>query len=69
MFFKIFFISLIFVGIAFMALSIKLLLKKNAKFPNSSISKNKELKKRGIFCANTQDKIANREACNLCENN
>ena len=66
---KIFLISLIFVGIAFLALSIKLLFKKNAKFPNSSISKNKELKKRGIFCSKTQDKIANREACNLCENN
>ena len=66
---KIFLISLIFVGIAFAALSIKLLFKKNGEFPNSSISKNKELKKRRIFCARTQDKIANNEVCNSCKNN
>ncbi|MBE9467529.1 MAG: hypothetical protein IMY72_04290 [Bacteroidetes bacterium] len=69
MFVKIFLISLVFIGIAFVALSIKILLKKNGEFPNSSISKNKELKKRKIFCAKTQDKIANSEGCDACKNN
>ncbi len=64
---KMFFISIVVVGISVAALSIKLLLKKNGAFPNTSISKNPAIRKRGILCANTQDKIANRKKCETCE--
>ena len=65
---KIFFISIVVVGISFTALSIKLLLKKKGKFPNSSISKSPAMRKRGILCARSQDIIENRKVCNSCGN-
>ncbi len=41
--------------------SIRILLQKNGKFPNSHIGGNKNMARKGIFCASTQDKIANKD--------
>ncbi len=64
---KLLIISIIFVGISVAALSIKLLLKKDGKFPNTSI-KSPTMRKRGILCARSQDKIAQSNACKSCIN-
>lgn len=50
------------VAIAMFGLAITILLKKGGKFPNTHISGNRHLKKEGIYCAQTQDKLAQREA-------
>jgi len=40
-------------SLAFAALAIRILIKKNGKFPSLHISRNKEMKKKGITCANS----------------
>jgi hypothetical protein len=50
-------ITALLVGIAFIGLGITILIKKNGKFPETHIGKNKEMKKRGIHCANTTDRL------------
>ena len=39
-------------------LSIKVLLKKGGRFPNTHIEGNRALGKKGIFCAKTMDRMA-----------
>ena len=41
--------------------SIGIIFRKNGKFPNTHIGGNKNLAKRGIYCATTQDKIASKD--------
>ena len=53
-------IALVAVGILGMAITI--LVKKGGKFPNTHVSGNKYLKRQKISCAQTQDKIAQRDA-------
>ncbi len=55
-------LQIILLSIAIMAivmamLATQILLKKGGKFPNTHIGGNKEMAKRGIFCATTQDKM------------
>ncbi|MFC0876061.1 hypothetical protein ACE01N_05685 [Saccharicrinis sp. FJH2] len=45
------------VAIAFLLLGINVLFKKKGKFPNFHIGGNKEMAKRGIYCATTNDKL------------
>ena len=52
--------SVVIVGVAFVFLGLSTLLKKNGKFPNMHIGGNKDLAKRGITCATTQDREAQR---------
>lgn len=69
-------LSLGFVGIAFVGFAIGILLKKDGSFPETSISKNKELRKRKIYCIKTEQKIidnqlkgltnAGESCCNSC---
>ena len=54
---KVFLISLGFIAIAFAALGIRILIKKKGQFPHTHIGGNKEMIKRGIYCAQTFDKI------------
>lgn len=54
---KVFLISLGLIAIAFAALGIKILIKKKGEFPHTHIGGNKEMIKRGIYCAQTYDKI------------
>ncbi|MCU4175717.1 hypothetical protein [Carboxylicivirga sp. N1Y90] len=49
-------------GIVFALMSIRILLQKNGKFPNSHIGGNKALNDKGIYCATTQDKMARKQA-------
>lgn len=51
----------ILLGIGVFGLSIQILFKKSHKFPDFHVGHNKEMKKRGIYCAQTQDKIAQKE--------
>ena len=53
----IFVITFILLGIALVGLGITILIKKNGTFPETHIGKNKEMKKRGIYCANTTDRM------------
>jgi len=50
MFIKLLLLSSILVGISLLGLSIRILLVKNGRFPQTSVGKNKEMKKRGITC-------------------
>jgi hypothetical protein len=42
--------AFVMMGMVFAGLSISILIKKNGRFPDTSIGHNKELKKRGITC-------------------
>jgi len=62
MFIKLLIISIIFLLISLVFLGIRILLKSNGRFPETHISRNKEMLKRGITCA--QDTII---GCNPSE--
>lgn len=53
----VFIIVLILVGLALVALSIGILLKKGGRFPEIHIGRNQRLKNKGIHCANTTDAL------------
>ena len=53
--------ALIIVAISFVLLSITIILKNNGRFPNTHVSGNKGLRKRGIKCAQSQDRDARRD--------
>ena len=57
MFITVFIIVLILLGLALVGLGLAMLLKKNGKFPETHIGKNKAMKDRGINCANTTDRL------------
>lgn len=57
MLFTVFIIVLILLGIALVGLGITILIKKNGKFPETHIGRNKAMKDRGINCANTTDRL------------
>lgn len=57
MYIIIFVIVLILLGLALIGLGISLIVKKNGKFPETHIGKNKAMKERGIHCANTTDRL------------
>jgi hypothetical protein len=69
-------LSLGLVAIAFVGFAIAILVKKNGSFPETSISKNKELRKRKIYCIKTEQKMidnqmkgltkAGESCCNSC---
>ena len=48
-------ISVIIIGTCIVFLCIGIILKKNGSFPKSHVSQNKELRKRGITCVQSQD--------------
>lgn len=49
-------------AIGMLGMAITMLVKKGGKFPNTHVSRNKYLKKQGVSCAQTQDRLAQREA-------
>lgn len=53
----VFIITIILLGLALIGLGITMLVKKNGKFPDTHIGKNKAMKDRGIHCANTTDRL------------
>ncbi len=58
---KVFLLAIVIVAIAVVGLAISIIVKKNGKFPELHIGRNKELKKRGISCATSQDKQARQQ--------
>ena len=56
----IFIIVVILLGLALVGLGLTMLIKKNGKFPETHIGKNKAMKERGIHCANTTDRLERR---------
>lgn len=52
------FITLIIIAASVVLLSVKVLLKKGGRFPNTHIEGNHALGKKGIFCAKTMDRMA-----------
>ncbi len=55
-------ITIFLLAISFAGFAITILIKKNGKFPELHIGKNEDLKKRGIGCATSQDKIEQAKA-------
>lgn len=54
---NVFFIAIVLVAMAVIALAITILLKKDGKFPELHIGKNEKLREKGISCATSQDKL------------
>jgi hypothetical protein len=55
MFLKLLILSLIFIALAALGFGIRILLKSGGRFPDTHISQNKEMRKRGITCAQHND--------------
>lgn len=55
MFLKLLLLSSIIILISIAALGIRLLVKKNGRFPQTHVGRNKEMAKRGISCAQSID--------------
>jgi len=55
MFLKLLILSAIFLTIAAVGMGIRMIIKSNGKFPETHISKNPEMRKRGISCAQQND--------------
>jgi hypothetical protein len=70
MFFKLLIISGLILVLAFIFLGIRILLKPKGQFPDTHISHNKEMLKRGIICAQSTDIGCNPtddfEGCSTC---
>ncbi len=67
-FLTIFIITAVIIGISVLALSLRMLVKKNGRFPQTSIGHNKNMKNIGISCARHDElkKIRN-EKCGDCQ--
>jgi hypothetical protein len=55
MFIRLLIISVIFIALTFLFLGIRMLLKRGSTFPETHISRNPEMHKRGITCAQRND--------------
>jgi hypothetical protein len=60
MFIKLIFLSTGIIVLSLLGLSLNMLLKKDGKFPVTSIGKNKEMRKRGITCVKHDEHICER---------
>jgi len=54
---KVILIAIALVSTAILALSIRIVLVKDGKFPETHISRNPEMKKKGILCVKTMDRM------------
>lgn len=59
---KIILLAVALVAIAMLGMAIRILLKRDGQFPNTHIGGNKHMKQRGIYCAQTFDKIEQAKA-------
>jgi hypothetical protein len=55
MFLKLLILSAILIGLALAGLAIGILIKPKGRFPETHVSRNREMKKRGITCAQDTD--------------
>ena len=58
---KILLISIVLMAGIMALLAIRILLRKDGKFPHTHIGGNRDMARRGIFCASTQDKIEQKD--------
>ncbi len=65
MFLKVLLLSVVLVAIVFVLMAIGILIKKGGKFPNLHIGSNKDMQKRGISCATTQDRQAQKDSIKI----
>ena len=59
---KLILVSVVILGIGFIGFAITILLKKNGQFPETHIGKTDFLKKQGVTCATSQDKLEQAKA-------
>ena len=59
--FKTLLFTLLIIAICVALLAIKVIIKKNGRFPNTHVGGNKHMRKRGIKCVQSQDKDARRD--------
>lgn len=59
--FKTLIFALLIIAISFVLLAITIIIKKNGRFPNIHIGGNKNMRKRGIKCAQSQDRDARKD--------
>lgn len=59
---KVLLLTIAVLGIAMAGMAITILVKKGGKFPNTHVSGNKYLKRNGVFCSQTQDKLEQMKA-------
>lgn len=59
---KVLLLSIALLGVAMAGMAITILVKKGGKFPNTHVSGNKHLKRNGIYCSQTQDRLAQASA-------
>ena len=59
---KLILITTILVSFAIAGLALRVLIKKGGKFPNTHVGGNKHLKRQGVYCSQTQDKLEQRKA-------
>lgn len=52
---KVFIISIILVGMAVIGMAVSLLFRRNGRFPETHVSRNSEMQKRGVRCAAEED--------------
>lgn len=53
---KIFFIASILIAISFIALGIGIFFRRNGKFPETEIGKNKKMRELGIYCVKCEER-------------
>jgi hypothetical protein len=61
MFWKVLLLSVALMAIVAVLMSVTILLRKKGQFPNLHIGANKEMAKRGISCATSQDRMARKQ--------
>ncbi|RXQ96773.1 hypothetical protein EO244_03845 [Ancylomarina salipaludis] len=59
---KLILVSVVILGIGFIGFAISILVKKNGQFPETHIGKTEFLKKEGVSCATSQDKLEQAKA-------
>jgi len=59
---KVILLTVALLGLAMAGMAITILVKKGGKFPNTHVSGNKYLKRNGIYCSQTQDRLAQASA-------
>ena len=58
----VFLLTLGLLALSMVGMAITILVKKGGRFPNTHVSGNKHLKKNGVYCSQTQDKLEQRNA-------
>ncbi|MBN2523114.1 MAG: hypothetical protein JXB24_07545 [Bacteroidales bacterium] len=52
---KIFLIAVVLIAVSFLALGVSIFFRRNGKFPETEIGKNKKMRELGIYCAKCEE--------------